>query len=156
MKRIEKILQQIEYQGIDIAEFERLSNISNGYLKNTLSRGADISQKILDKIEKASPMMYKIVEDALNMSAIDNNSNKEVVNSVDYRAKYEKLMQEYKELLEKHLDLVEQVNSGKHDDERSEVASVAIEAALVHSAQDFSVLLNEAVDKIVSAVKTGK
>ena len=52
MKKIEKILQYIEDQNISISEFERRADLSNGYINNTLKRGADITQKILDKIEQ--------------------------------------------------------------------------------------------------------
>lgn len=49
MKKIDKIFQYIKNQQLSEAEFERKAGISNGYLSNTSKRGADISQKILDK-----------------------------------------------------------------------------------------------------------
>lgn len=51
MKKIEKILKYIENEHISISEFERKAGISNGYLSNTAKRGADVTSKILDKIE---------------------------------------------------------------------------------------------------------
>ncbi|WP_159468017.1 S24 family peptidase [Dyadobacter sp. 3J3] len=65
MKKIEKIFQQLELEGLSITEFERYAGISNGYLNNTLSRDSDISAKILDKIRGHSPESYKIIERAL-------------------------------------------------------------------------------------------
>jgi len=61
LKNIEKILQYIEAQDLSISEFERSYGFSNGYLGNTNSRGADLSNKILDKFQKAHPEIYKKV-----------------------------------------------------------------------------------------------
>lgn len=58
MKKIDKILKYIDDHGITPAEFERKSGISNAYLKNTAIRGADISDKVLDKIKKSNPQDY--------------------------------------------------------------------------------------------------
>jgi phage repressor protein C with HTH and peptisase S24 domain len=52
LKKLEKIFSYIENQGISVSEFERRAGISNGYLGNTEKRGADITQKILDKIKE--------------------------------------------------------------------------------------------------------
>lgn len=58
MRKIEKILTYIENHGIAEAQFERRAGISNGYLRNTLSRGADVTQKILDRIKNSNPLDY--------------------------------------------------------------------------------------------------
>lgn len=65
MKKIDIILKVIDNQDITPAEFERKSQISNGYLKNTISRGSDITPKILDKIKNNNPEDYKLIVEAL-------------------------------------------------------------------------------------------
>lgn len=52
MKKIDKIFEYLENQGVTNAEFERKANISNGYLYNTRQRGSDVTAKILDKIKE--------------------------------------------------------------------------------------------------------
>lgn len=70
LRKIEKILEQLEKERIKPGEFERITGISNGYLSNTEGRGADISQKILDKIRVASPDAWNVVERALGPDSI--------------------------------------------------------------------------------------
>lgn len=69
MKKIEKILEYLDNENISLSEFERKSGISNAYLKNTFDRGADVTQKILDKIKSNNPETYhkifKIEEELL-------------------------------------------------------------------------------------------
>lgn len=59
MKKIDKLIEHIESQGGNYAEFERKAGISNAYIKNTNGRNADIGQKILDKIKKNLPEEYE-------------------------------------------------------------------------------------------------
>jgi hypothetical protein len=66
LKKIEKILQYLDSQGISIANFERESGISNGYFSNTVGREADITEKILDKIRQKQPKIYNAVFDKDN------------------------------------------------------------------------------------------
>jgi transcriptional regulator with XRE-family HTH domain len=61
LKNIEKIFAYIESQGLSISEFERKAGISNGYLSNTQKRGADITQKILDKTKKSLGDEYYLI-----------------------------------------------------------------------------------------------
>jgi hypothetical protein len=65
LKKIDKIFKQLELESISPTEFERYAGISNGYLSNTATRGADISLKIIDKIRVHSPESYKIIQRAL-------------------------------------------------------------------------------------------
>lgn len=65
MKNLEKIFKYIEDHGITEAAFERKAQMSNGYLTNTRKRGADVSQKILDKVRENLKDEYsKIFSDA--------------------------------------------------------------------------------------------
>lgn len=61
MKKIEKILKYIESQRLSVSEFERSAGLSNGYLSNTDGRGADVTQKILDKMSKKIPLEYEAI-----------------------------------------------------------------------------------------------
>lgn len=61
MKNLEKIFSYIENQGISVSEFERKAGISNGYLNNTSKRGADVTQKILDKIREGFGEDYYLI-----------------------------------------------------------------------------------------------
>lgn len=64
MKKIDKLFKLLDNQNIRYALFERECGISNGYLKNTNKRGADLSLKILDKIQERQPIIYnKLVAD---------------------------------------------------------------------------------------------
>lgn len=65
MTNIEKILEYIDKERVSISEFERKSGISNAYLTNTKERGADISQKILDRIKSNNPEDYSKIFSAL-------------------------------------------------------------------------------------------
>lgn len=58
LKKIEKIMQYIDKEGISIAEFERENKLGNGYLKKMEKSGSDVSYKVLEKIRINSIKAY--------------------------------------------------------------------------------------------------
>jgi hypothetical protein len=88
MRKIENIFSLLDSQGITAAEFERRNDLGNGYLKKTLENGADITQKMLERVRKSSPDFYNILMDvkAGNTPAI-----------ADYKEKYIQTLEEQKE-----------------------------------------------------------
>lgn len=61
MRKIEEIFQYIDRKALSRSEFERLAGFSNGYLTNTLERGSDITDKILERFRQKSPTHYKAI-----------------------------------------------------------------------------------------------
>lgn len=55
MKAIDRIYKYIEYKSISIAEFERLTSISNGYLSKMKRRSAGVGEDILNSIIEKCP-----------------------------------------------------------------------------------------------------
>jgi hypothetical protein len=100
LKKIDKILQYIDNQGIDIAKFERESDISNGYFGNTHKRGADITDKILEKIRQKQPKIYTEVFGTAREPQPTQQQNANSMDE-DYRIKFEQLLQEQNVLLKK-------------------------------------------------------
>lgn len=58
MRKIEKIFELIEDQNIKPAAFERENDLGNGYLKKIKDSSADITDKMLRRIEKNSKIFY--------------------------------------------------------------------------------------------------
>lgn len=85
MKNLEKIFEYIDNQGLSISEFERKAGLSNGYLNNTQKRGADITQKILDKIKKSLGDEYYLIFPAVPF--IDQRRNNKM-NDEPYMVPY--------------------------------------------------------------------
>lgn len=111
MKKIDKILQYIDNQSIDIAKFERESGISNGYFGNTQKRGADITDKILDKIRQKQPKIYTEVfgtPQGPQPTTIQNENSMDE----DYRIKYERLLEKTNAQLSDALDTVRTMAKG--------------------------------------------
>lgn len=50
MKSIERLMQYIDYKGLNKRAFEVNNDLSNGYLGKQLSRNADLGEGILTKI----------------------------------------------------------------------------------------------------------
>jgi hypothetical protein len=50
MKSIERLLQYIDYKGLNKRTFEVNNDLSNGYLGKQLSRNADLGEGILTRI----------------------------------------------------------------------------------------------------------
>lgn len=63
MKKIDKILQYLDNHGISVAEFERTTNMGNGYLSKVRGRNTDLSDKVLDKIKEKRPQDYQAMFD---------------------------------------------------------------------------------------------
>lgn len=93
MKKIDKILQYIDSQEIDIAKFERESGISNGYFANTQKRKSDITEKILDKIRQNQPKIYYAVFNTKPQQEPQPKQLNTPTMETDYRDKYEQLLE---------------------------------------------------------------
>lgn len=50
MKAIERVIQYIDYKGLNNSSFEKLIGVSNGYIGTQLKRNADLGEGILKKI----------------------------------------------------------------------------------------------------------
>lgn len=55
MKAINRIYKYIDYKSISVAEFERLTSISNGYLSKMKRRSAGVGEDILNSILEKCP-----------------------------------------------------------------------------------------------------
>lgn len=103
LKKIEKILTYIGNQSITEAEFERKSGISNGYLRNTQKRGADVTEKILEKVKKSNPGDYYnifIEEKKGPLPAETAKANQEPAKNHEYLDLYIQSILEQKRILE--------------------------------------------------------
>ncbi|MBR4801479.1 MAG: hypothetical protein IK041_01575 [Bacteroidales bacterium] len=54
-KIINRIKQYIDFKGYSVAEFERIANLSNGYLSKQISRNSDIGETYYGKILEKCP-----------------------------------------------------------------------------------------------------
>ena len=57
MKSIERLLQYIDYKGLNKRTFEVNNDLSNGYLGKQLSRNADLGEGILTRILDNCPYL---------------------------------------------------------------------------------------------------
>jgi hypothetical protein len=81
VKKIERILQYIESQGLSKSVLERDAKLGNSYFVNTKKRGEDISMKMLEKMRNNLPEhYYKIFPEELGKGAYDENHETSVVN----------------------------------------------------------------------------
>jgi hypothetical protein len=73
LKKLLRILQYLDNQNISFSKFERDANLGSSYLTKTRDRGAEITNKVLEKIKAEAPgHYYKIFPEEKNNSAIDN------------------------------------------------------------------------------------
>ena len=55
MKAIDRVYKYIDYKGVSVAEFERTTSISNGYLSKMRRRSAGVGEDILNSILEKCP-----------------------------------------------------------------------------------------------------
>lgn len=91
MKKIQIIINYLENQGISLSEFERKSDLGNGYLKKTMERGADVTNKILERIRQNNPDDYSKIFEILDNREIKKPSPD---NGEDYKDKYIALLEQ--------------------------------------------------------------
>lgn len=58
MKKVDRIIKYLEKQGVSLSKFEGKAKLGSSYLSKTRERGAEITQKVLDKILKNAPDDY--------------------------------------------------------------------------------------------------
>jgi phage repressor protein C with HTH and peptisase S24 domain len=72
LKKIEKIKQWIDNQGIKNSDFEGTAELSNGYINNMLKTKSEVSPKMLNKILKAYPELEAYIESIPNNTTGDS------------------------------------------------------------------------------------
>jgi hypothetical protein len=76
MKAIERLIQYIEYKGLNKRTFELDNDLSNGYLGKQLLRNADLGEGVLLKILENCPELNAewLLTGKGEMLVVDNNA----------------------------------------------------------------------------------
>lgn len=89
MKAIERLMQYIEYKGLNNRTFEINNDLSNGYLGKQLLRKADLGESIIVKILDNCPdidMEWLLTGKGSMLKKVENSVD--LSNGIDYKELY--------------------------------------------------------------------